>query len=125
MENLRKNVDIASCAKLFPDMAELLPEINKALRNINFGKMDFLPYETPIDGYQLAMRSEIVPQGPGKPPAMGHWQIEISRQGYPYLLMLQGKAGKGTEFAELVFPCGRSPESAEFFEAELEGGDSP
>jgi hypothetical protein len=115
MSILRKSVPIESCQDLFPDLAQLLPEINKALRNINFGKMDYLPYETRCPGYQLTMRSEIVPQGPGKPPSMGHWQIEVSRQDYPYHLILQGKANTGTELGEIVFPCGASPDSARFF----------
>lgn len=115
MPILRKNLPLDDCHSLFPDLAPLLPEINKALRNINFGRMDYLPYEQPVPGYELAMRSEIRPQGTGKPPAMGHWQIEVIRHDHPYRLILQGKADKQLEMAELVFLCGPSPESDVFF----------
>lgn len=112
---------IDALLELFPDMAEQLPHINKALRNINFGKMDYLPYDQPIDGYQLAMRAEIVPQGPSKPPSMGHWQIEVSRNEKTYRLLLQGKADKGQELAEIVFLCGPCEESARLLGSASEG----
>ncbi len=115
MPILRKSVPVGACDRLFPELVQLLPEINKALRNINFGRMDYLPYDEPIAGYELAMRSELKPQGPGKPPSMGHWQLEVIRQDHPYRLILQGKADQGTELAELVFLCGPSPESEPFF----------
>lgn len=125
MTTLRKSLPIDQCTSLFPALSTLLPEINKALRNINFGRMDYLPYEEAIAGYALAMRSEIKPQGPGKPPAMGHWQIEISRADHPYYLLLQGKADKGTELVELVFPCGLVAAAEPFFGQEPEAPAEP
>lgn len=76
--------------------------INDALRNINLGKMDYLPYESVIEGYQFFMRAELIPQGSTRPPAMGHWQIEIVPEHQIHRLFLQGKI-KGTDhMAELV-----------------------
>ncbi len=105
MQTTRKVIPLDACSELFPELAQELPGINQALRNINFGKMDFLPYENAVPGYQLAMRADLRPQGDGKPPAMGHWQIEVIRDDAPYRLYLQGKAKAGQELAEIVVMC--------------------
>lgn len=110
----RKIVALDDCTELFPALAERLSGINQALRNINFGKMDFLPYEEAVSGYRLTMRSELIPQGVGKPPGMGKWQLEVVRDDTDYVLILQGKAKAGQELAEISFPCGDSPERQRF-----------
>lgn len=95
-------------AHLFPDLEPLLPRLNQALRNINFGKMDHLPYYDPIPGYRLAMRADLIPQGGTRPPAIGHWQVEVIRDGYAYVLRLQGKSDRDQEIGELLDPCRQS-----------------
>ncbi len=86
----------------FPGLVPWLAELNRSLRNINFGRMDHLPYYEPLTGYRLAMRADLVPQGSPRPPALGHWQIEITRDGAAYRLLLQGKACDEGELGELV-----------------------
>jgi hypothetical protein len=93
---------LASLDQWFPGQTEWLSELNRALRNINFGKMDHLPYYEPLDDYRLAMRADLIPQGAAKPPAIGHWQIEVTRQGLPFRLLLQGKSRGNDELGELV-----------------------
>lgn len=102
MEPISRNLPLQEALPLFPGLKNRLESINAALRNINLGKMDYLPYEEIIEGYHLYMRAELVPQGSGRPPAMGHWQIEVVPDQKPYRLLLQGKI-RGTEpMAELV-----------------------
>jgi hypothetical protein len=108
---VRMFVPISQAAGLYPDLAPLLPAINQALRHINFGQMDHLPYYDAIAGYRLHMRAELLPQGTGRPPHIGHWQLEVSRDGAPHVLYLQGKANSGEELCEVVFPCGPSAAS--------------
>lgn len=112
---LRKMVLLSECLPLFPDLADSLDAMNRALRNINFGKMDYLPYEEEIPGYHFAMRTDLIPQGAKKPPAMGHWQLEVTRDNALYSLYMQGKAKDGQELGEISFPCGRSTDSDRFF----------
>lgn len=98
---------------VFPAIALRLSEINRALRQINFGKMEWLPYDEVIEGYHLSMKAELTPQGKGRPPAVGHWHLEITRDDRTYFLLLQGKARGTVELAELVCPCGLSEEVAQ------------
>jgi hypothetical protein len=114
MKALKKLVPIRDCLDLFPDLADRLPSINQALRNINLGKMDYLPYEESQPGYGLSMRTDLIPQGAGRPPAMGKWQLEVVREDTSYRLLLQGKAQEGEEWAEIVFPCGADATSVRF-----------
>lgn len=111
MKHIRKMLPLSECLSFFPALANQLPAINQALRNINLGKMDYLPYDHATPGYELAMRSDMIPQGPGKPPSMGHWQIEVSREDTSYRLLLQGKAQQGQELAEILFLCESNEES--------------
>ncbi len=115
LKEWRTTVPLNDCVDLFPLLANRLSEINQALRNINFGKMDFLPYEEEVTGYRLTMRSDLIPQGVGKPPAMGKWQLQVERLDADYVLILQGKAKAGQELADVSFPCGDSPERKRFF----------
>lgn len=117
LQIMRKMVPLDDCLDLFPALSSRLHEINRALRNINFGKMDYLPYEEAVPGYDLSMRTDLIPQGAGKPPSMGHWQLEVSRQDAECILVLQGKAQNDQELAEIVYPCGPNLESQRFFPA--------
>ncbi len=102
MESVTRSIALKEVLPLFPGLENRLEPINDALRNINRGKMDYLPYEMVIEGYQLFMRAELIPQGSTRPPAMGHWQIEIVPAHESHRLLLQGKI-RGTEhMAELV-----------------------
>lgn len=104
---LRIDGTLEDLGRLFPAMEPLLPGINQALRQINFGKMDWLPYDREVPGYHLHMRAALTPQGEGRPPAVGHWQLEVSREDRSYVLLLQGKASGQNELAVLVSPCGK------------------
>ena len=95
---------LSQAGELFPGMAELLAPINEALRRINMGRMEFLPYDHPVSGYQVHMRAELTPQGPDRPPQVGHWQLEIQRDDSPHVLYLHGKTGADGELGELVSP---------------------
>lgn len=110
-ELVRLAVPIARVAALYPGVAAVLPDINQALRNINFGQMDQLPYEATIEGYHLFIRAELEPMGTGRPPQIGHWQLEIARDGADHRLYLQGKASGSEELCEIVFVCGPTAES--------------
>lgn len=102
MEAIKRSLPLRDALPLFPGLEDQLEAINAALRNINLGKMDYLPYEAVIEGYEFYMRAELIPQGSTRPPAMGHWQIEVVPDNKPYRLFLQGKI-RGTEpMAELV-----------------------
>lgn len=118
MPVLRKVVPLDDCLDLFPGIAKQLHDINRALRNINFGKMDYLPYDESIPGYVLSMRTELIPQGSGKPPQMGHWQLEVTREDASGILVMKGKAQKDQELAEIVYPCGPDRESSRFFSSD-------
>ncbi|MEB3102976.1 hypothetical protein [Ferviditalea candida] len=76
----REQLPLSRIAPWFDDRLDFLMEINDALRNINFGRMDHLPYYETIEGYRLFMTAELAPQGPGKPPSVGHWQLVIQRE---------------------------------------------
>jgi hypothetical protein len=119
---LRKLVPVSDCAELFPELQELLPAVNQALRNINRGKMDFLPYYAPVAGYALSMRADLIPQGSGKPPAMGRWQIEVTKHDASYRLLLGGKADRDTELAELIFLCEHEPQDHRHFPSASDEG---
>ena len=95
---------LSRAAELFPGLADMLSPINEALRRINMGRMEFLPYDHPVAGYRVHMRAELTPQGPNRPPQVGHWQLEIQRDDAPHVLYLQGKAGADGELGELVSP---------------------
>lgn len=110
LEPLRRDGTVKELGRLFPEMQGLLPEINRALRQINFGKMEWLPYDKEISGYHLHMRAALSPQGEGRPPAVGHWQLEVSRDDRSYVLLLQGKVSGQSELGTLVSPCGPQPE---------------
>lgn len=88
----------------FPLLAPSLKAINEALRHINFGQMDHLPYYEPIEGYSIAIRAPLEPQGPGRPPSVGHWQLEVTRADRDYRLLLQGRTDGDRELGELWFP---------------------
>lgn len=117
MQTYQKRVNLADCNAFFPELASVLPEINRALRNINLGKMDYLPYDQAVDGYHLGIHSELIPQGPGKPPAMGHWQLEVHHDVKPYYLVLQGKRDHEDELGEIVWRVSDDRDRGEpFFE---------
>jgi hypothetical protein len=103
MRTYQKSVNLANCRPLFSEMADTLPQINRALRNINLGKMDYLPYDQAVNGYHVDIRSELIPQGPGKPPAMGHWQLEVHHDAKPYYLVMQGKRDHDEEIGDIVW----------------------
>lgn len=109
--SLRLSVPLARVEALYPGLADRLAPINQALRSINFGHVDFLPFDTPAPGYHVHMRAELTPQGEGRPPQVGHWQIEISRDDSDHALYLQGKNGAAGELGEIVFRCGATDES--------------
>ncbi len=108
----RRIVPLSQVATLFPAMADQLPAINEALRRINMGRMEFLPYENPITGYELHMRAKLTPQGEGRPPQVGHWQLEVAGP-EPCVLYLHGKVGEGGELGELAWPPGSAPDAEE------------
>jgi len=81
-----------------------LMALNQALRRINFGQWESLPYHEPRPGFVLAMRAELIPHGPGRPPGLGPWQLEIAPVGQPYVLRLEGRQSNGIDMGEL-FLC--------------------
>lgn len=104
-----QSILLSRAGDLFPGLADILAPINEALRRINMGQGEFLPYDHPVAGYQVHMRAELTPQGPNRPPQVGHWQLEIQRDDAPHVLYLQGKAGADGELGELVSPEGAPP----------------
>lgn len=106
----RRVLPLSQVARWFPAMAEQLPAINEALRRINMGRMEFLPYESPLAGYELHMRAKLTPQGADRPPQVGHWQLEVTGPAAPCVLYLHGKVGEGGELGELAWPPGTAPE---------------
>ncbi len=115
---VRVSTTLARAGKLYPDLAPLLSPMNEAIRRINFGQMDILPYPEAVPGYSLYMRAELIPDGAGRPPQVGHWQIEMAREGHPYVLYLQGKHRGEEETGEMEFRCGPTAESRELSEPE-------
>lgn len=109
---------LENLSRLFPGLESLLPRLNQSLRNINFGKMDHLPYYDAVPGYQFAMRAALEPQGGQRPPAVGHWQLEITKDESNFQLRLQGKSKGETEIAEILFLCGPTSESEELQNSE-------
>ena len=51
-------------------------------------------------------------------PQLLHWQIEMAREGHPYVLYLQGKHRGEEETGEMEFRCGPTAESRELSEPE-------
>jgi hypothetical protein len=100
---------VDEAAPYFPGLAAHLAPINQALRQINFGQMAHLPYYEAVPGYTLTIRAPLEPQGPGRPPAVGHWQLEVARDDRSYRLLLQGRARGPQELAELWFPDAVAP----------------
>lgn len=101
----REQLPLSKIAPWFDDRLDFLMEINDALRNINFGRMDHLPFYETIEGYRLFMVAELTPQGSGRPPSVGHWQLVIQREDKGYELALQGSFKKGESLGELVLLC--------------------
>ena len=105
-EAVHVHLPVERAIPFFPALGDRLPEINQALRHINYGQMDYLPYDQSVPGYHLFMRAELTADGPGRPPRIGHWALEITRDDQDYILVLQGKERAHTEWADLIFPCG-------------------
>lgn len=101
----RAQVPLSSIAPWFDDRLDFLTEVNEALRNINYGRIDHLPYYEPIPGYSLFMVSELTPSGSGRPPSVGRWQLVIQKEGKNYELALQGEIRQGQSLGELVLRC--------------------
>ncbi|MDA8194328.1 MAG: hypothetical protein M0Z53_10070 [Thermaerobacter sp.] len=112
MPSVRYTRPLDDLTRLLPDIEELLAPLNQALRNINYGKMDHLPYYHAVAGYQFAMRADLEPQGDRRPPAIGRWQLEISREGSAYRIFLQGKTKGQSEIGDVVFLCGPAQDGA-------------
>jgi hypothetical protein len=120
---VRLTVPLARAAALYPALADRLAPINQALRSINVGRVDYLPFDAPAAGYHVHMRAELTPQGAGRPPQVGHWQIEISRDDSDHALYLQGKHGAAGELGEIVFRCGATEESEAILRSLAEAPD--
>ncbi|MCL4493755.1 MAG: hypothetical protein M1294_02970 [Firmicutes bacterium] len=88
-----------------PGISQTLIEVNQALRNINRGKMDFLPYSKPIGSLEWYMEALLTPQGSNLPPAVGHWQIRIAQSENMPDIVLQGKSRAQDERGRLLFHC--------------------
>lgn len=93
---------LALLAAWFDDKTEFLTEFNEALRNINRGRNDHLPYYETIPGYVILMMSELKPRGDNRPPSVGRWQLIIQRVDREYELVLQGLVKDGAAVGELV-----------------------
>lgn len=98
-------VEIASLRPYYGENIAWILEYNDALRNINRGKADFVPYYEEIPGYALVMTAELRPRGTGKPPAVGLWQLAIRKREAPYELLLQGMVLKGIAYGTLALFC--------------------
>ncbi|WP_197648381.1 hypothetical protein [Sulfobacillus thermosulfidooxidans] len=92
-----------------PGFSEILIAVNQSLRNINRGKMDFLPYSKTIESFEWFMEALLTPQGENRPPAVGHWQIRITHCHDLPDILLQGKSRNNEERGLLVFYCPDSP----------------
>jgi hypothetical protein len=88
----------------YPDLTAILDPVNKALRNINRGKMDYLPYSTPVPPFKWYMEALLTPQGENRPPAIGHWQLRLVSDQDGEIL-LQGKVQGEEEQGILIFHC--------------------
>lgn len=122
---IRYTAPLPKIAPLIPEFASLLPAINQALRNVNLGKMDYLPYFYEIAGYTVSMTAILTPEGENRPPAVGHWQLFITPANRPYQVVLSGKASRvGGERGEVVFWCPDTPEETAWAsDAEVERQD--
>ena len=105
-------VDMETAKNLVPELGEFLDLTNQALRNINMGKMDHLPYYQAVPKVQVLMQAELSPQGAGRPPAVGHWQLLITKENKPFQICLHGKIKGSTERAEVIFVCPNSEEES-------------
>jgi hypothetical protein len=110
-EAVHIHLPVERAIALYPALGDRLPAINQALRHINYGQMDYLPYDEAVPAYHLYMRAELTAEGPGRPPRVGHWALEITRDDRDYILVLQGKQRAQAEWADLIFPCGPTAES--------------
>ncbi len=91
----------------YAGLTNILSAVNKALRNINRGKMDFLPYSVPVPPFAWYMEALLTPQGENRPPAIGHWQLRLvsSEDGE---ILLQGKSQGDEEQGTVIFHCSGS-----------------
>ncbi len=103
------NISLSRLDEWIPGLAETLIEVNRALRNINRGKMDFLPYCNSIDTLEWYMEARLTPQGSNLPPTVGHWQIHIVQDGNKPDIILQGKSRAQDERGLLLFHCEGTP----------------
>ncbi len=110
-------VDTNIVKALLPELNESLDLINQALRNINMGKMDHLPYYAAVPGIHVLMQAELSPQGDKRPPAVGHWQLLIAKDGAPYHVCLHGKVKGAAERAEVIFVCPDTPQEVQVADA--------
>ncbi|PSR34228.1 MAG: hypothetical protein C7B46_06675 [Sulfobacillus benefaciens] len=101
-------VDMETAVRLLPELEDFLNPTNQALRNINMGKMDHLPYYHAVPEIHVFMQAELSPQGPGRPPAVGHWQLLITKDNEPFQVCLHGKIKGSAERAEVIFVCPNS-----------------
>lgn len=92
----------------YPGLPAILIPVNQALRNINRGKMDYLPYSQATPGFSWYMEALLTPQGESKPPAIGHWQLRLSSPDGAEIV-LQGKSQEREERGMVIFRC-PSPE---------------
>lgn len=104
--NRSVKVKIASLRDFFPDLDGFLGDLNEALRNINRGRADHLPWYEEIPGLSLVLCSRLEPKGPGKPPAMGRWEVMVRLDGRPYELALRGMIREGSGVGDLTVLCG-------------------
>lgn len=88
-----------------PQFSGILTSVNKALRNINRGHMDFLPYSSEIEPFEWYMEAQLTPQGPDRAPSVGHWQIRIRHDNGMPDIILQGKSRDNEERGLLAFHC--------------------
>lgn len=96
------------------DRLEFLTEFNDALRNINRGRNDHLPYYEALPGYKVLMISELKPRGENRAPSVGRWQLVIQREDRQVELVLQGLVLNGEGFGDLVV-LGEDPELLDKF----------
>ena len=99
------SISLSRLDEWIPGLGRTLTEVNHALRNINRGKMDFLPYSNSIDTLEWYMEARLIPQGQNLPPAVGHWQIHILQGENKPDIILQGKSRREDERGLLVFHC--------------------
>lgn len=95
-------VPLSVLATWFDDRVDFLTEFNEALRNINRGRNDHLPYYETLPGYKVLMISELKPRGDNRAPSVGRWQLVIQREDRLVELVLQGLVLNGQGFGDLV-----------------------